>query len=211
MKMHNGVTLKTLEYKPQKSEVSTIYKERLKPISKDKNVAEIIDKMANHIERKHNVQFEMDDKHQEIEALKEQAKSLEEQYNFDLNRETMRAKVEVENEIKIIDAERTALFKTKHLHMANWLVELSPEEVQILEKAYEPIGVKERALFTELQKKAEEYIKILKSFKKEYDANVEIHNTLVGLAGSAANSLLKLNRVGEHEILELTFKVNNQD
>jgi hypothetical protein len=208
MKMHNGVTLKTLENKPQKSEVSKIYKERLKPISKDKNVAAIIEKMANHIERKNNIHFEIDDKNQEIEALKEQAKTLADQYKFDLNRETMRAKVEVENEIKIIDAERTALLITQYSQMANWVTELSPEEVQILEKAYEQIGVKERELFTELQKKAEEYIKILKSFKKEYDANVEIHNTLVGLTGSAANSLLKLNRVGEYEILELTSKVN---
>jgi hypothetical protein len=196
---------------PQKSEVSKVYQERLKPISKDKNVAAIIEKMANHIERKNNIDFEIEDKKQEKEALKEQADHLADQYKFDLNRETMRAKAEVENEINIVESERTALLKTQYHQMNNWRVELSPEEAQILEKAYEPIGVKERTLFTELQKKAAEYIKAFESFKKEYDGNLELHNTLSGLVSLASNGFVKLNRVREDEILELTFKVNNLD
>jgi hypothetical protein len=195
---------------PQRNEVSKVYKERLKPISKDKNVAAIIEKMANHLERKNNIQFEIDDKHQEIEVLKDQAKSLADQYKFDLNRETMRAKAEVENEVKIIESERRALVIIYYNSINNWKIELSPEEVQILEKAYEPIGVKERELFTELQKKAEEYIKAFAAFKKEYDSNVNLHNTLVGVIESSANPIsFNLNRVKEYELLELRSQVKN--
>lgn len=203
--------IKKKSSEPQRSEISKVYKERLKPVSKEKNAADIIEKMANHIERKNNIGFEIEDKRQEIKALQEQVDGLAEQYKFDLNRETIRAKAEVENEIKIIESERVALVKINYHNINHWRIKVSPEEVQVLEKAYELIGVKERKLFTELQKKAEEYIKAFDSFKKEYDENTNVHNTLVQLVGLASDKFIKLNRVQEHEILELTFKVNDLD
>lgn len=196
---------------PQRNEVSQVYKARLKPISKDKNVAAIIEKMANHIERKNNIDFEMDEKRREIAALKEQADSLASQYNFDLNRETMRAKVEVEKEAKLIEEERVALLKIQSHSMNNWRIEIKPEEVRLLEQAYEPIGVKERELLSELQQRAMEYVAAFNSFKKEYDKNTEIHNTLVGLVGNASTASIKLNRVREDEVFGIVSKVNSLD
>jgi hypothetical protein len=192
----------------QRDNSASVYLEQLKPLMSDKKVAAIIEKLVSRVDRINNLELEMYEKNQEVERLLEQAESLEEQYNRSLDRETLRAKMEVEKEINLINAEIKVLMKKKYYGSRAWTVDLSPEELQTLEKAYEPYGVKERKLFVELQKSADQYAKASQAFKEEYDGNIQFHNYLLGLVISGNGTGIKLNRVNESEVYQVIQEVN---
>ncbi|PGZ98804.1 hypothetical protein COE51_10820 [Bacillus pseudomycoides] len=193
---------------PKRKELKKIYMDRLKPIQ-GKKATEIIDRLASHVDRKENVHIEIDAKSKERRELKEQANILQNQYEESFDRETLRAKVELETEIKVVEGEGRALAR-KSTNIHSWIVELSDEEKESLIKAYEPIGIKERKLFKEVVKAQEQYVKAMESFKAEHDQNTEVHNNLIGLLLSSTGVSADLNRVSNHEIETIRRKVRNQ-
>ncbi|MGG1679920.1 hypothetical protein ACIFOT_30010 [Neobacillus sp. NRS-1170] len=84
--------------KRERNNTAAVIKERLSPI-KDKKAQKVIDKLLSHLDRKENILIDIEEKQEEIKELQEQSRALENQYQEDFNRDTMKAKVEVDNEI----------------------------------------------------------------------------------------------------------------
>lgn len=146
--------------KRERNSTAEVIKERLSPI-KDKNAQKVIDKLLSHLDRKLNINIEIDEKKEEIKKLQEHSKALENQYQENFNRGTMKAKVKVDNEIALIKSEVQTLVK-KQLHGVHaWKVELTAQEVEHIVKGYEPHGEKEQKLFTDLVKSKETFFKML--------------------------------------------------
>jgi hypothetical protein len=93
---------------PRNNTRADIIKKHLEPI-KDKDAQKVFEKLLAHIDRKENVNIEIQEKEQEIHELQEQVKSLSSEYDKSFDREVMKARIEVESEIKLINQEVLAL------------------------------------------------------------------------------------------------------
>jgi hypothetical protein len=184
--------------KQSRETTADIIKKRLEPI-KAKDAQKVFEKLLAHVDRKKNVQIDIEQKKQEVAELKEQVESLQSEFEKTFDRNVMKAKIEVESEIEVIKAEVLALF-WKSRNINNWTVDISNAEIEIVKNAYEPIGKKEQQLYAEMNKANKELVKAYEQFKAEYDKNTELHNSIRFLFIDGAARYIDLNRVSEHEI-----------
>jgi hypothetical protein len=190
---------------PRKT-TADIIKKRLEPI-KDKDAQKVFEKLLAHVDRKENVEIDIQIKEQEIHELQEQVHSLNSDYDKSFDRDVMKARVEAEGEIELIKQEVLA-FRRKANNPNNWLVEISSLDAETVKKAYEPLGKKEQKLYQELVKVKDEFVKAYVLFKNEHDSNVNLHNTIIGLFANESDNYVKLNHITENEIRNVIHAVN---
>jgi hypothetical protein len=203
--IHVGFEEEKVAKQPRRT-TADIIRQRIEPI-KDKDAQKVFEKLLAHVDRKENVEIDIQEKEQEIRELQEHVKTLSSEYDKSFDRNVMKASVEVEGEIELIKQEVLAL-RRKANSPNNWIVEISEIEAETVEMAYAPLGKKEQKLYQDLVKVKDEFVKAYVLFKNEHDSNVNLHNTIIGLFANEAHKFVKLNHVTEYEISKIMHEVN---
>jgi hypothetical protein len=193
--------------KRERNDIAKVIKERLVPI-KDKNAQKVIDKLLNHLDRKLNINIDTDEKREEIKELQEQSRALENQYQEDFNRDTMKAKVEIDNEIALIKDEVQALVKKQSHGVHAWKIELNSQDVEAIVKGYQPHGEKEQKLYADLVKAKDTFVKCFAAFNDERNKNIDLHNNVFALLEQQAGQIVQLNRVSDQEVYAIRQEVS---
>ncbi|ETI67261.1 hypothetical protein [Neobacillus vireti] len=188
-----------------KSNLKELYISRIPKVMKNKAAAAVVEKLANHIDRVENIQHEIVEKKNELIDLQEQSATLEEQYQKSMDRKVLRAKIECDAEIEILDKEIKTLFMKSRNSQA-WKLDIPESDLDILASVYNPLAKREMELYEAAIKAQEVFVQARNAFLAEYKANHEMYATLSDLTSRSAGMIIehKLDRIPSVKIDELS-------
>ncbi|MEH7098164.1 hypothetical protein [Neobacillus vireti] len=188
-----------------KSNLKELYISRIPKVMNNKSAAAVVEKLTNHIDRVQNIQHELIEKKNEVIDLQKQSATLEGQYQKSMDRKILRAKMECDAEIDILEKEiKTLSMKTQNL--PSWKLDIPESDLDVLASAYNPLAEREMQLYEAVIRAHKEFVQARNTFIAEYKANQEMYGTILELASRGSGQLIehKLDRIPSHKINELS-------